>query len=160
MLLKVTRGKMNEAQWRAARALVGWSQGDLAQKIGASALTIKRLEAGVQNVSDDMKERAMEALEAAGVEFTNGGQPGVRMTMAKQCSNTLVELARLPDSVRAIQGAKRAIEDYAAREHLGIREATDRVLLLYRDDAGSRTPAGDDIFKWMEAVIIGTRDDF
>ena len=70
---------MIEAQWRAARALVGWSQGDLAQKIGASVLTIKRLEADVQSVSDEMKARAREALELAGVEFTNGREPGVRM---------------------------------------------------------------------------------
>src|SRR5438105_3401762 len=52
MLLKVTRGKMIEEQWRAARAMIGWSQGDLANQIDVSVLTIKRLESGGQNVSD------------------------------------------------------------------------------------------------------------
>jgi ribosome-binding protein aMBF1 (putative translation factor) len=70
---------MIEGQWRAARALIGWSQSDLAEKIGVAVLTIKRMEAGAQNVSDDIRERAKAALEGAGVEFTNGGQPGVRL---------------------------------------------------------------------------------
>jgi transcriptional regulator with XRE-family HTH domain len=86
LLPKVSRGKMIEGQWRAARALIGWSQGELAAKIGAAVLTIKRLEAGGQNVSEDMMARAREALEAAGVEFIaeNGGGAGVRLRKAKQ----------------------------------------------------------------------------
>ena len=74
MLLKVT---MLKGQWQAARALVGWSQSDLAEKVGVVSLTIKRL--GGQAVSDDVRAHARSALEAAGVEFTNGDQPGVRM---------------------------------------------------------------------------------
>jgi hypothetical protein len=72
---------MIEEQWPAARALVGWSQGDLAEKIGASVLTIKRLETGSRNVSDVMRQRAKEALEGAGVIFVeeNGEGPGVRL---------------------------------------------------------------------------------
>ena len=52
---------MIEGQWRAARALIGWSQGDLAQRIGSSTLTVKRLEAGGR-VSDEMRQRAKAAL--------------------------------------------------------------------------------------------------
>jgi transcriptional regulator with XRE-family HTH domain len=72
---------MIEGQWRAARALIGWSQRDLADKIGVSALTIIRLEAGSRLVSQEMLDRAKQALEAAGVEFIakNGGGPGVRL---------------------------------------------------------------------------------
>jgi transcriptional regulator with XRE-family HTH domain len=72
---------MIEGQWRAARALIGWSQGDLARQLGVSALTIKRLEAGGWNVSDEMRRRAREALEGAGVIFVaeNGEGPGVRL---------------------------------------------------------------------------------
>ena len=73
---------MIEAQWRAARALVDWSQGELAQKLGVSVLTIKRMESGSANVSDDVHKRAREALEAAGVAFTNGGEPGVKLRAA------------------------------------------------------------------------------
>jgi ribosome-binding protein aMBF1 (putative translation factor) len=84
MLLKVTRGKMIEGQWRAARALIGWSQSDLAEKIGAASLTIKRLESG-QSISQDMRNRAKAALESAGVIFVeeNGEGPGVRLRKVK-----------------------------------------------------------------------------
>ena len=76
---------MIEGQWRAARALIGWSQGDLAEQLGVSVLTIKRLESGTRNVSDEMRKRAREALEAAGVEFIteNGGGAGVRLQKRK-----------------------------------------------------------------------------
>lgn len=76
---------MIEGQWRAARALIGWSQGDLARQLGVSVLTIKRLEAGAPNVSDDMRRRAREALEVGGVQFIaedNGGA-GVRLRAKK-----------------------------------------------------------------------------
>lgn len=69
---------MIRGQWQAARALIGWSQSDLAEKVGVVPLTIKRLEAD-QSVSHDIRARAQAALEAAGVEFTNGEQPGVRL---------------------------------------------------------------------------------
>ena len=69
---------MLKGQWQAARALIGWSQSDLAQKIGVAPLTIKRLEGG-RLVSDDIRGRAHRALEAAGVEFTNGDEPGVKL---------------------------------------------------------------------------------
>lgn len=70
---------MIDEQWRAARALVGWNQGALAERIGVHPLTIKRLESGAGNVSDDVRRRARDALEAAGIEFLNDGQPGVRL---------------------------------------------------------------------------------
>ncbi len=67
-------------QLRAARALLSWSQERLAQESGVSPPTIKRLEPGegsLQTKVETMK-RLQAALEAAGVEFTNGGQPGVQ----------------------------------------------------------------------------------
>lgn len=69
---------MIKGQWQAARALIGWSQAKLAEKVDVVPLTIKRLESG-QSVSADIRQRARAALEAAGVEFTNGNQPGVRL---------------------------------------------------------------------------------
>jgi DNA-binding XRE family transcriptional regulator len=71
--------KMIEGQWRAARALIGWSQTMLAEKVGVSLLTIKRMETGTEKVSDDVRTRAREALEAVGIEFTYGSRPGVRI---------------------------------------------------------------------------------
>ncbi len=81
MFLKVTRGQMLESQWRAARALIGWSQSALAERVGVVPLTVKRMEAGHPSVSDDVRQRARAALEAAGVIFVeeNGEGPGVRL---------------------------------------------------------------------------------
>ncbi len=69
------------AQLRAARALLEWSQVTLAAKSGVSLPTIKRLEPGNEpiRVRVDVLERLNQALVAAGVEFTNGDQPGVRL---------------------------------------------------------------------------------
>jgi len=71
---------MIKGQWQAARALLGWSQSDLAERVGVVRMTIKRLEGG-EAVSDDIRFRAQAALEVAGVVFIaeNGGGAGVRL---------------------------------------------------------------------------------
>ena len=72
------------AQLRAARGLLGWSQSDLAAQAGLSLPTVKRAEAenGRLRVSDDARAKMRAALEAAGVEFTDGNAPGVRLKPA------------------------------------------------------------------------------
>ena len=72
--------RINAAQTRAARGLLGWSQTELGNAAGLSLSTIKRYEAGRgANGSQGVIDKMRAALEAAGVEFTNGGQPGVRL---------------------------------------------------------------------------------
>jgi ribosome-binding protein aMBF1 (putative translation factor) len=67
-------------QIKAARALLEWSQEDLAAKAGLSLPTVTRLEMrGKIRVSDEAKAKMEAALEAAGIEFTNGRKPGVRL---------------------------------------------------------------------------------
>jgi transcriptional regulator with XRE-family HTH domain len=72
------------AQIRAARGLLGWSQGQLAEAAGKSHPTIKRLEREDGEgpaVSDEVRDAVQSALEKAGVEFIpeNGGGAGVRL---------------------------------------------------------------------------------
>lgn len=73
--------KVSIRQLKAARSLLGWSQQDLAAQSGVSLPTIKRIEAedgalgGRPNTGDSIRR----ALESAGVEFTNGDAPGVRL---------------------------------------------------------------------------------
>ena len=62
----------------AARGLLGWSQPDLASAAGISVSTIKRLEAGKPATAAN-RRAALAALEKAGVEFTNGDEPGVKL---------------------------------------------------------------------------------
>lgn len=66
---------------RAARALLRWEQKDLAAASGVSLPSIKRLETqpGLLAAQDRTVAALRAALELAGVEFTNGSRPGVRM---------------------------------------------------------------------------------
>ena len=77
---------MDRSQLRAARALLGWSQERLADASGVSIPTIKRLEPGVGLVQTrvDTLDKLRRALEGAGVEFTNGGEPGVKLRRKDQ----------------------------------------------------------------------------
>ena len=67
---------------RAARALLRWEQRQLADASSVSLPTVKRLEAKPGNLAANVStvDALVRAFEAAGVEFTNGEQPGVRMT--------------------------------------------------------------------------------
>jgi hypothetical protein len=69
---------MDAAQCRMARAALQLGVRELAAKAKVSPATIVRFEA-----SEELRERTVDAirtaLEAAGVEFTNGEQPGVRL---------------------------------------------------------------------------------
>ncbi len=75
---------VGSAQLRAARALLGLSQGRLAELAGISVPTVKRCETGgtgSSKVSIETKLKIKSTLEAAGVEFIpeNGGGVGVRL---------------------------------------------------------------------------------
>ena len=66
---------MTAAQLRAARALVGMDQRDLAAASGLSLPTIQRMEAsdGVIRGNVDSLMKLIAALDAAGVELINEG---------------------------------------------------------------------------------------
>jgi transcriptional regulator with XRE-family HTH domain len=75
--------KVSIRQIKAARALLGWSQDQLAAAANVSIPTIKRLEAqdGLLGGRADTGEKIAAALKKAGVEFIeeNGGGLGVRL---------------------------------------------------------------------------------
>jgi predicted transcriptional regulator len=75
--------KVSIRQVKAARALLAWSQEQLAIVADVSIPTIKRLEAqdGPLGGRDETSTRIRRALESAGIEFIdeNGGGPGVRL---------------------------------------------------------------------------------
>jgi transcriptional regulator with XRE-family HTH domain len=75
---------ITSSQIRAARHLANLSQTDVATATGLSLPTIRRAESEREvSVSADAIEAIRTALEAAGVEFTNGDQPGVRLRKGK-----------------------------------------------------------------------------
>jgi transcriptional regulator with XRE-family HTH domain len=77
--LNVMKKDMHPAQLRAARALAGWSREHLAEAAGTTERTIARIEAGETAPRGTTVAAIRAALEAAGVEFTNGDAPGVRL---------------------------------------------------------------------------------
>ncbi len=71
------------AQVRAARGLLGWSKARLAQKADLPLRSVRQYEAEDDvHVPEEAMQAMRDVLEAAGVEFLNGGQPGVKMKAA------------------------------------------------------------------------------
>ena len=72
---------VTSAQCRAARGLLDWSQQDLASQAGVGIVTVRQLEAGVNEPRRSTLEVVRQAFERAGAEFIdeNGGGPGVRL---------------------------------------------------------------------------------
>jgi transcriptional regulator with XRE-family HTH domain len=87
-----------------ARAALGWGLREFAAAAKVSIDTVARFERG-----DELKERTIDALqralEAAGVEFTNGDQPGVRLTKASAAAQ----------SAEPARPSKRTISEKAVR---------------------------------------------
>jgi len=59
--------------------MLDWTQAQLAEKAGLSVLTIGTVENEQKQPTDDTLDRIRQALEEAGIEFLNGGIPGLRL---------------------------------------------------------------------------------
>jgi transcriptional regulator with XRE-family HTH domain len=92
-------------QIRAARAMLRIEQKDLAARADVSLETVKRIEraAGVVSAYTSTLNSLQRALEAAGIEFTNGNQPGVRLVKPPETAAREPARARKPPA-----GAKTA----------------------------------------------------
>jgi transcriptional regulator with XRE-family HTH domain len=84
---------MRAIQLKMARAAVGWGVRELAEKAGVTANTVTRIENGADAKQSTM-DALQRALEAAGVEFTNGEQPGVRLSKASAVHSSKPEKKR------------------------------------------------------------------
>jgi DNA-binding transcriptional regulator YiaG len=76
------------ATCRAARALIEWSQGELAQAANVGQSTVRNFEAGRSVPVANNLDAIRRALEAAGIEFIpeNGGGAGLRLRKPSACS--------------------------------------------------------------------------
>jgi transcriptional regulator with XRE-family HTH domain len=96
-------------QCRMARAALGLGVRDLASAAKLSIDTVARFERG-----DELKERTIDALqralEAAGVEFTNGDQPGVRLTKVSIAQSAESGKVPTPIASRALRKSGQATE--------------------------------------------------
>jgi transcriptional regulator with XRE-family HTH domain len=71
------RNNINARQIKAARALLDWSQEDLASSSGLSIATIRKIESGSLSPRDKTMGSIVSALEEANIEFTH--PDGVRL---------------------------------------------------------------------------------
>jgi transcriptional regulator with XRE-family HTH domain len=73
-------------QCRAGRALLNWSQQDLADHAAVGIVTVHQLEAEISRPRRSTLDVIRRALEVAGVEFIdeNGGGAGVRLREPKR----------------------------------------------------------------------------
>jgi len=70
---------MMPAHCRAARGLLDWTPTKLAEAAGLGASTVVQFELGGRAVSAKAVQTIQHALEAAGVEFFDGDEPGVQL---------------------------------------------------------------------------------
>jgi transcriptional regulator with XRE-family HTH domain len=68
---------MVPCQCRAARALLDWSQQELASAAGVGVVTVRQFESGAAVPRNSTTEALMNALEMAGVEFLAGNGAGL-----------------------------------------------------------------------------------
>ncbi|WP_422028861.1 helix-turn-helix transcriptional regulator [Roseovarius sp.] len=77
--------KVSTEQVKAARALLRWSQNELARASGVSVPTIKRLEAqiGLIGGRTETSVAICSALEAAGIQFFNENEDAAGVSLRK-----------------------------------------------------------------------------
>jgi len=75
---------MTSAQCRAARALLDLTQPQLAAAANLGLSTVVDFERSRRAVSQDAVAAIRRAFEDAGVEFTNGSEPGVKLKTQTQ----------------------------------------------------------------------------
>ncbi len=67
------------AHIRAARALLDITQADLAKRAGISKTGLNNIERGHADPRTSTMAAIERVLEDAGIEFSNSGEPGVRL---------------------------------------------------------------------------------
>jgi transcriptional regulator with XRE-family HTH domain len=78
---------IESAQIRAARALLGWRQGDLSKASGVGTATIQRIEKSHRPITGYVSTlvRIREAFEKAGIEFIDEDEiSGFGLRLAKK----------------------------------------------------------------------------
>lgn len=98
----MSTAKISVRQIKAARALLGWSQEQMAAQAGVSVPIIHRLESAAGPFGDRpdaadtiVTGKIIKALETGGIEFMNDDRPGVRLASAA------ADQALAPDELNA-----------------------------------------------------------
>ena len=138
---------ISSEQVRAARALLRWEQADLVRASGVSLATLKRLERKPGPLSGQAKtaEALRAALEAAGVEFTSGGQPRVSLKRQGGVGTRFAAGEFASSSGTGLMGVgTRFAAGEFARVVEQLRELTDR--------ASAEVPSKEELLESVEAI--------
>ncbi len=81
---KMALVELTSTHVRAARALLRWNQEDLASRCAVSPATINYWENDKVIPTAETKTKVRRVFEEAGVEFLNGGNPGVRLIRTRE----------------------------------------------------------------------------
>ena len=73
------RGACDKRTDRAARGLLDWTVRDLAERSGVDRDMVSKIETGAYAGAPETLAAIRRVLERAGVEFTNGDAPGVKL---------------------------------------------------------------------------------
>ena len=72
------------AKIRAARGLLNWSQGELAERAGVSKQSVTRIEIGTTDPRFSTMKALNEAIRSAGVEMAEDANGTVRLTVSRE----------------------------------------------------------------------------
>ena len=73
------RPVITPAQCREARSLLGWPRDQFAARSGVLFASLGKFERGAIPLRPEAHVALRAALEAAGIEFTDDGEPGVKL---------------------------------------------------------------------------------
>jgi transcriptional regulator with XRE-family HTH domain len=110
---------LNRIQCRAARAILEWSQADLAARSNLSAGTIRDFETGRRTPTRANLVAMRRALEEGGVLILNDTSPGARLLPK---NGAPIALPDAPDESRAKRSA-RAVRNSTGRDSERKRQA-------------------------------------
>lgn len=82
---------MSPEQSRGARGLLGWSEADLARRVGLDERLVRDFEAGYGDPPSGQIEALRSALASAGAVFTDLPSPGVRLDARGQGEGTRLQ---------------------------------------------------------------------
>ncbi|WP_397583489.1 helix-turn-helix domain-containing protein [Sphingorhabdus sp.] len=72
------------AKIRAARGLLNWSQGELAERAGVSKQSITRIEKGIMDPRFSTMTALNEAIRSTGVDMSEDGSGKVMITISRE----------------------------------------------------------------------------
>jgi transcriptional regulator with XRE-family HTH domain len=117
-------------QSRGARAMLGWTRDELAQRSKVSAATLADFEAGKRVPYDRTLADIRRALEDGGIEFIpeNGGGPGARLRKTERTDK--VSKSSKGDAPKAAELAAREIDRLSDKTATGEERASRKRRLI------------------------------